>query len=59
MDPRWAKRYNETFCAARYQKVQWNILCRHGPNGTIKHFIPPGTKGYNETFCAARDQRVQ
>ena len=59
MDPRWAKRYNETFCAARDQKVQWNILCRHGPNGTMKPFVPPGSKWYNETFFPARVQMVQ
>jgi len=34
MDPRWAKRYNKTFCAARDQKVQY------------RHVTPPGSRYY-------------
>jgi hypothetical protein len=57
--PPGTKRINKTFCAARDKKDQYNILCRQGPKGSIKHFVPPGTKKINITFYAARDQKDQ
>jgi len=44
--PPGTKRFNKTFCAAKDQKDQYNIFCRQGPKGSIKHLCRQGHNGY-------------